>query len=456
MAPSSQTAPESPGTVSSEACRAELKRVLGSRTFSKSARLRALLEYIGQCSIEGRFDDLSEQQIGISVFQRPPGYNSTEDTIVRVTVRHLRERLDLYYREEGQVSGVQMSVPKGSYAATFQAQPAQRPVSSLSTILPSVAEPVPPHISSGMRPRLRPRWPRSAWLAVGFCALLAVVLPLLVYWRLWERPWSAPASAPPIEPAGPEILWRALFTPGRKTIIVPGDASLDAYIAWEQKGVSLANYSNQDYQHNVTVSRPPSRKDVPLSVRSVTPMADLRLVSDLVRVPERMGEPQWDNWIEICYARDMVVANTHDNNLILIGSETFNPWVTLYQGQLDYRAHWDYVHDVYYIDNRAPKSGEPAQLVYNRNLNQQGQKAYTLVALTDNAQGRGRVLIVEGTSMGTTYGALSFLTDEKLWRPVMRAATDGSGRLHNFEAILSSDFVRGGASNTQVVSVHVH
>jgi hypothetical protein len=449
MALSSQTASECPETVSPDACLAELERVLASRTFSKSARLRALLEYIGTCSIESRFDDLSEQQIGISVFQRPPGYNSTEDTIVRVTARHLRERLDMYYREEGQTGSVQMSVPKGSYVASFQAQPA--PKTALNMLPPAVGTLALSSVAADEAQPL-PQWPRSAKWVVGICALLVIALPLLVYWHFW----TGPVPASPMESAGPRTLWRALFTPGRKTIIVPGDASLDAYIAWEQKSVSLANYTNQDYQHNVTVSRPPSQKDVPLSTRSVTPMADLRLVAELVRAPERMGEPQWDNWLEICYARDMVVANTHDNNLILIGSETFNPWVTLYQRQLDFSAHWDYVTDVYYIDNRAPKPGEPAQLRYDRRLNKIGQKAFTVVALTDNVQGSGRVLIVEGTSMGTTYGALSFLTDEKLWQPVMRKATDASGRLHNFEVVLGSEFVRGGASNTQIMAVHVH
>jgi hypothetical protein len=33
---------------------------------------------------------------------------------------------------------------------------------------------------------------------------------------------------------------------------------------------------------------------------------------------------------------------------------------------------------------------------------------------------------------------------------------DKSGRLHNFEVLLSNDFIRGGVSNTQLVAFHVH
>lgn len=291
-------------------------------------------------------------------------------------------------------------------------------------------------------------WPGSARIAVAVCTLLAVVLPATVFFLLRPKPGVNPDSF------GPEILWRALFTPGRKTLIVPGDASLDAYTAWEQRQVSLADYTNQNYQREITVSGPPSHTDVPLSVRSVTPMADLRLVSELVRIPEQLGEPQLDETTGIIYARDLVVADTHDNNLILIGSETFNPWVTLYEPPLDFDVHWDYKADIYTVTNRAPHLGEQRQYVYERHT--PGLKAYTLIALVNNTQGQGRVLLIEGTSMGTTYGAMNFLANESMWRPVMQAAVDKSGQLHNFEVLLSNDFIRGGVSNTQVVAFHVH
>jgi hypothetical protein len=447
-----QAATETLEIVSPDLCRAELERVLGSQAFSRAVRLRDLLEYIGECSINGKLDALSEQQIGIRVFERPPGYNSTEDTIVRVTARHLRERLDVYYREEGKDNPFRMAVPKGSYVAIFR--PAGNDVLVPGPFAAPAHHEAPPHPESSttrMAPPVRVRWPRTAWLAVLACAFLAIALPLLVYQHFLSQP---PRQAQPgLQPFGPPALWQALFTPGRRTFIVPGDAALDIYTAWEQRSVSLVNYTNQNYQNQVTVSRPPDHNDVPLSVRSITPMADLRMVSDLVRVPEWMGQPAWDDWIEVCYARDMVVDNTHNNNLILIGSSTFNPWVTLYQPALDFYVHWDYADDEYYVTNRAPKPGEEKAYVYNRRTVTQ---AYTLVALTDNLQGEGRVLLIEGTTMGSTYGGLNFLTNEKLWQPVIHAATDKYGELHNFEVLLSSEFVRGGTSNTHLVAFHLH
>lgn len=433
-------------------CQEEVQRILASSAFTKAPRLCLFLTYVCENSLKGRLDDLTEQQIGIHVFQRSPGFNSGEDTIVRGTARHLRTRLELYYREEGRQDPVHVSIPKGGYVARFHL--AAEPVAEWSLALtdestsqvPAFPAPLalPPCSPIGKAPQ---RWPLAAKLSLAFTLLLTVSLAALAMHLAHSRSTDTTA-------AGPTALWRLLFTEGRRTLIVPGDASLDAYIAWEQRGVSLDQYANQTYQREITVSQPPSATDVPLSVRSVTPMADLRMVSELVRVPQRLGMPQAERWMEVRYARDLAIADTHENNLILIGSESFNPWVTLYQPQLDFRAAWDFHTDIYSVTDRAPRPGEPARFEYRRAA--PGSKAITLIAFIENSQGHGHVLLVQGSSMGTTYAALNFLTNEHLWGPVITAATSSDGSLRSFEVLLSSDFVRGGVSNTQLLATHVH
>jgi hypothetical protein len=420
---------------------AELRRVLASKTFARATRLCALLNYVVEQSLANRADELTEQQIGIHVFGRSAGFNSAEDTIVRGTARLLRQRLEAYYHEEGWSDPIRISIPKGSYVARFDdiSHPLQS--KTVSPPEPGAAVAVAQEIAPAQA-----GWPRAAklWLA-GLTLCIAVLATLLAI-----RP--SKAAAPPLA-SEPQALWNVLFTPGRKTLIVPGDASLDAFEAWEQRPVSLEEYSNQSYLAKSRLSVPPGSNDVPLAVRSVTPMADLRLVSELVRVPEHMGRPELQPWVEIRYARDVVVGDTHENNLILIGSETFNPWVSLYRNNMDFYAQHDVKTDVFTILNRAPRAGEEPIYRYDRSPD---TDTYTHVALLENAQGSGKVLAIEGTSMGTTYAALTFFTQEQLWRPVIEAATDQRGRLHNFEVLLSSRFVRGGLTNTRCVALHVH
>ncbi|SDF44861.1 hypothetical protein [Terriglobus roseus] len=436
--------PETVANTESSAELLELERVLTSHSFAKSPRLCSLLGFIVTHSLRGSHGDLTEQQIGIQVFGRVPGYNSSEDTIVRVTVRQLRQRLDLYYSSEGAGNEFRIDIPKGGYIAAVEKQ-AVRKVSEAPAITPLVSPPPSAPVASVSVPPPPSRKPYV--FAIALLGLAVLVLGVIC---IQQRR----AASVPVVRKGPIALWQALFTSDRKTLIVPGDAALDMFTVWEQKSVPLDWYATHTYDRESKASVPPSHTDVPLATRSVTPMADLALVADLVRGPEHMGAPELEKNIEIRYARDVVVADTHDNNLILIGPESFDPWVTLYQPEMDFVAHYDYVSDVYTIQNKSPRAGEQASYIYRRvkpNL-----KNFTHIALLANSQGQGRVLIVEGTSMGTTYGAVNFLTSEWLYGPILRQATDSSGRLHDFEVLLSGDFIHGGVGNSKVVAFHVH
>jgi hypothetical protein len=428
-------------------CQEEVQRVLDSRTFAKTSRLAALFQYICQKSLDGALDELTEQQIGIYVFRRRPGYNSAEDTIVRGTARLLRQRIETYYDQEGADDWLRISIPKGGYVAVFTPAnllPADSGIgeAALDPLLSTV--PVEPGLVQTATP---PHWPLSAritcWLAV-VSALVAIAVLAMEHH----------SNGAQIGSSGPEILWRALFQPGHKTLIVPGDAALQAYVSFEKRPVTLEQYTQQSYQQQTTAASRPRDDDASVGVRSVTPMAALRLVANLVRVPEWIGMPEAENWLEIRYARDMSAGDVNNDNLILIGSDNLNPWISLYQPQLDFHTEWDIKRNIYTVINRAPHPGEQAAYTYSPQTGPLG--AITVVALTDNTQGGGRVLLVDGTTMGTAYGGMRFLFDKPLWKPVITAATDEQGRLHNFEVLLQSDFLRGGVSNTRQIAVHVH
>lgn len=436
--------PETVASPEGSAERLELDRVLASPSFAKSPRLCSLLRFIVAHSLKGDHVNLTEQQIGIHVFGRTPGYNSSEDTIVRVTVRQLRQRLDLYYSGEGAKNEFRIDIPKGGYIAALDRQESG----------PVPEAPVPPVVAMESRipvPSVATEIVfRKNRYAIVIAALSVAVVVLAVVCIVQRRA----LTAAPVVRKGPIALWQALFTPDRKTLIVPGDAALDTFSVWEQKAVPLEAYANRSYDRETSASNPPSHTDVPLGTRSDTPMADLAMVSELIRAPEHMGMPELEKNVELRYARDVVIADTHDNNLILLGAESFNPWVMLYQPELDFVQHYDLKADTYTIVNKSPKAGEQPSYVYRRT--KPNLKNYVHLALLKNTQGQGRVLIVEGTSMGATYGALNFLTSSWLYEPVLKQATDSAGHLRDFEVLLNGDFIHGGVGNSRVIAVHVH
>ncbi len=82
--------------------------------------MREFLRYIADCAIKEAPESATEQQIGVHVFHRPPGYNSSEDSIVRTHARLLRQKLAEYFSTEGAAEPTIIEVPKGHYLPIFR------------------------------------------------------------------------------------------------------------------------------------------------------------------------------------------------------------------------------------------------------------------------------------------------------------------------------------------------
>jgi hypothetical protein len=408
---------------------AEIQRIVRSDTFAKSPRLASLLCYICERSWSGRTDELSEQQIGIHFFRRAPGFNAAEDAIVRGTARHLRKRLELYYEKEGAQSTVRISVPKGGYVAHFDP----------AALILAVADP-----NSEATVIAQPSTRSPMWIVLGIAAPILLAVAMGQFYLSRQRQRAAIEAS-----NGPLILWQTLFTPDRRTLIVPGDPALNLYTAYKHREVPLMEYSEQSYQQDKEIAAISPEGPGAISHVNMASMPDLQLVSELIRVPYRAGMHIPDQNIEVRYARDLNEADLRNANLILLGASTFDPWVSLYDGGLDFKLERDFQHYTFQIIDRNPHSGEAPV------LNKTNDEALTIVALADTPSGRERILLIEGTTLGSIYAALHFLFTERMWQPVIQQASAG-GRLHNFEVVLQSDFTKDDVSNTHVIATHVH
>src|SRR5262249_11491956 len=79
-----------PNGVPKDQVEAQLERILVSRTFVHSERLRRFLRFCVEQTIAGRTNNLREYNIAREVFDRPVSYNPASDPIVRVEARRLR------------------------------------------------------------------------------------------------------------------------------------------------------------------------------------------------------------------------------------------------------------------------------------------------------------------------------------------------------------------------------
>jgi hypothetical protein len=162
----------------------QLDRLLDNPYFSHSKRFPSFLRFIVQEELEGRGDQLKERTLGIEVFGRHSGYDTTSDPIVRVTAAEIRKRIAQYYQNTESPDELRISLLPGSYIPHFEWPCAD----SIAPAAPSTELPFAPplngspHASSGQEaiagdlPLYTAHWRFHAWWLVLVGVLLCASL----------------------------------------------------------------------------------------------------------------------------------------------------------------------------------------------------------------------------------------------------------------------------------------
>src|SRR5437764_6785415 len=103
-----------------DAIRAQIDRVTQSKTFENSEVHRRLLQYLAEKTLAGDADRLKEYAIGLEAFGKPPTYDPKQDSIVRLQVGRLRQKLAVYYQSEAQGDPILLKLPKGAFKLEFE------------------------------------------------------------------------------------------------------------------------------------------------------------------------------------------------------------------------------------------------------------------------------------------------------------------------------------------------
>jgi hypothetical protein len=126
----------------------ELEAILSSPFFHSSKRCKQFLSYVVRHRLEGNHERLKERTIGVELFQRPVGYATGDDPVVRVQAGEVRRRLEQYYHAARCESVVRIELHVGSYAAEFRwVQPAVPEHEIVQTEAPPPANSFAPSLS---------------------------------------------------------------------------------------------------------------------------------------------------------------------------------------------------------------------------------------------------------------------------------------------------------------------
>jgi hypothetical protein len=105
---------------SQEECQRQIQKILHSGSFRNASMLQHLLQYLAAKAYDNGSESLKEYTIGVEAFNRPQDFDPKTDTIVRVQIHRLRQKLKEYYDSDGAHDPVWIDFPKGHYLPTFE------------------------------------------------------------------------------------------------------------------------------------------------------------------------------------------------------------------------------------------------------------------------------------------------------------------------------------------------
>lgn len=429
-------------------------RVAESPRLKKSELLPKFLLYVCEQYLLGREQEISEQRIGIQVFNRPGNYNPAEDNIVRSYARLLRKRLDAYFENEGVHEPLRILIPRGGYIPFFEprtglgqtaasqeaAEESAGETRNTLAVMPA-PQPIDPLVTSRTMP--------STWTRVWFpiaIGLFAGILLTSAGWIGWGA-WRAQSMASPAH-----ALWSRIFQHDRNALLVVTDSGLGIFENLTRSSATIEDYANGSY---LSGSEAPTGMDAPnfndLRRQRYTSMVSLNIASALMRLPEFVPDRT-----QTRFAREVSLEDLKSSNVILIGAKHTNPWVALFEDKLNFRLEFAPNVDESYIVNEHPLGSE--QKIYKNSADSVGsstRRTYGAIAYVSSLDGAGHALIVEGLNMAATQAAADVLFKPSTIRPILDQATSPNGELRPFELLVETASVDATAPEVKVIAMRI-
>lgn len=387
-----------------------LLRAAAGPAFQKTHRLKDFLLYVGTRALEGREEEITEQRIGIHVFERGEDFSPAEDNIVRATARALRIKLKEHFEGEGRDEPWRIEIPKGSYVPVFTPAPAESPPGQPARV--------------------------NRWLLAALVLLAAVAA-----WLGWQLYASRT----------PRSLFTVLMGDTASLSVVCSDSLHAHYQSLRGQLTPLEDYASGQV---FTPEPPPGSSERITALwpffraQLLSNQEDLRIALRLVR---SLGPAAR---IELRHPRTLRMTDFRDGgDFLLMAARRANPWVGLFESDLNFQMVFTNLANVAEVHNTNPTPGEQAVYLTAIDGKRTG-KAYGRIALTPGLAGKGRILLVAGTTGQATDAAGEVLLNpESLLVVERRLGRKLDPRDARLEILLETAAVGGSTRGYRILSV---
>ena len=408
--------------------RAQLDAILASEYFATSRRASGFLQHVVDRSLAEDNSSLKERLIGIEVFQRRSDFDTTSDSIVRVTANDVRKRLLQYdhHRPEGTL---RILLPLGSYVPDIIGEPLRSAAPDAPDETPAILPPPPATAQEAetfgtdcVFPREQTQAPadrteRRSLLrlpALHWKPLIGTVLAVSVGWfaSTLLHPSGRRTDTPDLRFYN-DLLGR-IGEPGTQTQIALSNPRVVLY-----RGSLSANPFKEDEVANLTLptslneqlkaTANDTQGDFPyhylqVDDKNYTGLGEAEAAFGLASILQATGRSS-----RLTQARFLNWDVARDQQLVILGAPHMSSFA---QSSLD-GSNFIMDHDA--IRNLRPQAGEKAS--YARNISGSGLEDYGLIWM-GKSQAASSVLVLAGLTSTGTAGVGQFFADPARMRPV--------------------------------------
>ena len=382
---------------------AQIERILHSDTFRNSDVLRRLLRFLADKSISGESDQLKEYSIGIDALGKPSTYDPRQDSVVRIQVGRLRQKLAEYYRTEGKGDPLIIDLPKGRFKLNFDPRP-------------EPAGPAAPEPLEVSPPRIVERAHEFPWrkAAVGLAAVLLLTLGWTIYATAQlVRAQQSAAALRSVWTPELDQLWKPFLAPNRPLIV---SVAAPLFVGFQGAGL----YRDLSLNTWDEVQKSPKIDAIRKALKG-TQMVPRYYYTGIGEVSAafQLGKLLTASPISVSVARSSQLSwqQLADNNVLFIGAPR------LYREQLrGLPVELEIVLDEGGIRNLHPRPGEPANLEdrYPSILASETSsvpdngEVHALVTHTPGPLGSGDILSFTANHSPGTLAAVQWFTNPSL------------------------------------------
>lgn len=407
------------------------QRIIASSHLNSSPKLCDFFLYVVDCCLRNAPEEATEQQIGVHVFHRIPGYNSSDDSIVRSQARLLRMKLTTYFSNEGSHEELIVEIPKGHYLPVF------RPSAQAPPVL-EIVQPVEPALSVSADPaneralappllnlikeesRKNPRWTHLAIALV--CVLLGGLGGLLLGRQFFSHSSS---------PTEVDVFWKPFLN---------GDPPLIIYSNPLFKGTPFTGLKLVPKAETADSAEYAGTPD-----ETYTGTGEVAAVHELTKIFDSQQK-------DFTLKRSRLVTwdEAKLRNLIFVGAPSQNGALQDLPTISDFAISLD-TSNKGYIVNRHPLPGEPQSFVPSS-----PNEEYAILASIAGIQANRRIAIFTGLTTNGTQAAVEFACSPDNVRQLSNRIGLSHGALKPFEAVLHVKLSGGVPIQADLVAIHPH